>query len=275
MLNKIFRNPIDVWPASVIVALFVALFAIYFYVENVWWMIAASVVLLPARLSIVAYNHNHIHSFTFVNPMLNRILEVMMFFQTGTTPVSGALNHVIGHHANYFKPEQDTLNWRRPDGSAMGAHEFSIRAALHHYPSCITLSRGKKTLRRTFLIYAAICAVLLAAVVIYDPLAATIVFLVPMLMMIYVLKYAAYAHHSGLPIGDDYTASRTNTGRFYNWLTWNAGYHAAHHFRQALHWSQLPAYHAELAARMPEELQGKGWGRQLADQRARARMRTA
>lgn len=275
MLKTLFRNPVDIWPAALIVALFAGLFAIYAYVDNIWWMIAASVLLLPARLSIVAYNHNHIHSFTFVSPALNRVLEIMMFFQTGTTPFSGTLNHIVGHHANYFNPKLDTLNWTRPDGSTMGAHEFTIKAALWHYPSCIPLSRGKKALRRNFIIYTALCAVLLAAVTIYDPVASLVVFIVPMLMMIYVLKYAAYAHHSGLPMGDDYTGSRTNTGRFYNWLTWNAGYHAAHHFRQALHWSQLPAYHAELAGKMPAELQGKGWGTQLAERRARGRMRTA
>jgi fatty acid desaturase len=113
----------------------------------------------------------------------------------------------------------------------------------------------------------------IAALIAYRPVPAVIVFVLPMLVMLYVLKWAAYAHHSGLPYGDDYTASRTHTGRFYNWATWNAGYHAAHHFKQALHWTLLPEYHArDLAAKIPAELQGDGWGENLKRQTAAARI---
>ncbi|CAN7673823.1 fatty acid desaturase [Trinickia sp. LjRoot230] len=275
MLSKIFRNPIDLRPAALIAVLFAVLLAIYFGIDNVWLMMGLSILLLPARLSVVGYNHNHIHCLTFVDAAPNRLLEIMMFFETGTTPFSSTLNHIVGHHAHYFEPELDTLNWRRADGSMMGHHEFSLKAALWHYPSCIPLSRGRLALRTKFIVYAVLCVLLLAALIAYKPVAALIVFVVPMLLMLYMLKYAAYAHHSGLPIGDDFSASRTNTGKLYNWLTWNAGYHAAHHIRQALHWSELPAFHAELAHRMPAQLQGNRWGSQFsgADRRARPQPR--
>lgn len=267
MLCKIFRNPIDVWPATLVTVQFAALLVIYFYVENVWLMIGLSALLLPVRLSAVAYNHNHIHCMTFVGQAPNRLLEIMMFFETGTTPFSSTLNHIVGHHAHYFEPERDTLNWRREDGSLMGHHEFSLKASLWHYPSCLPLSRERPALRTKFFVYSAVCLLLLAALVAHKPLAACTVFAVPMLLMLYMLKYAAYAHHSGLPSGDDFTGSRTHTGRFYNWLTWNAGYHAAHHVRQALHWSELPAFHAQLAQRIPRELQGDRWGSEFSSRR--------
>ncbi|MBA3772886.1 MAG: fatty acid desaturase [Ramlibacter sp.] len=262
-MSKIFRTPVDVWPTLLVTSLFVVLLLLYYYVHNIWLMATCSALLLPARLSVVAYNHNHIHNLTFASSALNRLFEVVMFFQTGTTPFSGTLNHIVGHHACYFEPSSDTLNTRRSDGSHLGRHEFSLRSALWHYPSCITHSRGKSKLRAKFIIYTVLCALLLGALVAYDPTAALIVFVVPMLIMLYLLKWAAYAHHSGLPMGDDFTASRTHTGKFYNWLTWNAGYHAAHHFRQTLHWSKLPNYHAELADKIPTELQGDKWGPQF------------
>jgi fatty acid desaturase len=267
MLKKIFRYPIDAWAALLVLSLFVAQLAVYLYVENVWLVILASVLLLPARLSVIGYNHNHVHSATFVNPVLNRLLEIMMFFETGTSPYSGALNHIVGHHATYFQPELDTLNWKRPDGTPMSKHEFTFKAALRHYPSCFFFGkRTKGGLFRNFVIYTTICMVLLAALVVYNPVSALIVYVVPMLAMIYMLKLAAYAHHTGLPQGDHYIASRSNTSKFYNWLTWNSGYHAAHHFKQALHWSLLPAYHAELAAKIPQDLHGEGWGEEYVRQ---------
>lgn len=267
MLKRIFHYPVDVWAALLVVSVFAVLLASYLYVDNLWLLIAISLVLMPFRLSVVAYNHNQLHAPAFISPTLNRVMEYLMFFETGTTPFSGTMNHMLGHHATYFKPEQDSLVWKRADGSTMTKHEFTIKAALRHYPSCVALGRKHKAVYRSFLVHSIACLVLLLALVAYKPVAALIVFVVPMLIMIYVLKMAAYAHHSGLPIGDDYLASRTNTGKFYNWITWNAGYHAAHHFKPALHWSLLPAYHAELAPKIPQELQGKGWGEQLARSR--------
>lgn len=263
MGNKILRNPVDVRPAALVTLLFAALLLIYFYVDNVWLMLGLSVLLLLPRLSVVGYNHNHIHCLTFVHAAPNRLFEIMMFFETGTTPFSSTLNHIVGHHAHYFEPSLDTLNWRRADGSTMGRHEFSLRAMLWHYPSCIPLSRDRKQMRAKFIVYSVLCVLLLAALIVHKPLAAIVVFVVPMLLMLYMLKYSAYAHHSGLPLGDDFTGTRTNTSRFYNWLTWNAGYHAAHHVRQAMHWSELPAFHAELADRIPADLQGERWGSQF------------
>lgn len=260
MLSKIFRNPIDVWPALLVTGLFAILVCLYLYVDNLWVMGIVSFLLLVPRLSVVGYNHNHVHTMTFKSTMLNRLFEMVMFFETGTSPHSGMLNHIIGHHACYFDPSIDTLNTRRADGSTLGRHEFCLRSALWHYPSCITLSRGRPEMRAKFIAHFIVCMALLGLLVAYKPAAATIVFVVPMLIMLYMLKWSAWAHHSGLPMGDDFTASRSHTGKLYNMLTWNAGYHAAHHLRQAMHWSKYPEYHAELTKKIPAELHGHGWG---------------
>jgi fatty acid desaturase len=218
---------------------------------------------------VVAYNHNHMHVRTFNNALLNRVLELMIFFETGSSPFSGTLNHIVGHHASYDQPEIDTLNWRRRDGSTMGRHEFAAKTMLWHYPSCFGLGKQNPRFMGQFLLYLVIGFGAVGAAIVYRPLPGLIMFVLPMLVMLYMLKWAAYAHHSGLPYGDDYTASRTHTGGFYNWFTWNAGYHAAHHFKQALHWSLLPEYHnRELAAKIPAELQGDGWGEDLKRRKA-------
>src|SRR6185312_5264430 len=37
--------------------------------------------------------------------------------------------------------------------------------------------------------------------------------------------------------------------RFYNWLWLNNGYHAEHHFRPRMHWTQRNSFHREIADR--------------------------
>ncbi len=270
MTAKLLRHRVDGWAALLIFGTLCAQLALYFSGWSVPALIAGSLFLLPARVSVLAYNHNHIHVLTFRHRAANRALEMAMFLQTGISPFSGTLNHIVGHHAAYFDPATDTLNWRRPDETAMGPHEFAIASLIHHYRSCFALAPLHPKIGRGFYRYLIVSLTLLGALAMFDPVAASIVFVAPMLMMLYLLKLSAYAHHSGLPVGDDFAASRTNTGKFYNWITWNAGFHAAHHFKQALHWSKLPAYHAELAPRIAADLQGRKWGENFAVHRGRA-----
>jgi fatty acid desaturase len=264
MRKNLLQNPADAWAVTLIVATFAGQLGLYFFVDDVRSLAAGAVALLPFCTSVTAYNHNHIHVRTFTSSPLNRLLELLIFFETGSSPGSGTLNHIVGHHTSYDRPELDTLNWRRPDGSAMGRHEFALKTALRHYPSCFALGKAKPQLGWMFGIFLALGLGILGLLIAHRPVPALIAFVMPMVVMLYVLKWAAYAHHSGLPADDDYAGSRTHTGRFYNWATWNAGYHAAHHFKQALHWTLLPEYHErELAAKIPAELQGDGWGEDL------------
>ena len=273
MRKPLIPCPADAWAVALIAATFAGQLALYRFVDSPWWRVAGMIVLLPCCASVVAYNHNHMHVRTFTSAPLNRLLELVIFLQTGSSPFSGTLNHIVGHHASYDQPARDTLNWRRRDGAMMGRHEFAWKTALGHYPSCFALGKGRPRFRRAFLVYLGLGLGVLGALIAYRPVPALIVFVAPMAVMLYLLKWAAYAHHCGLPYGDDHTASRTHTGRFYNRVTWNAGYHAAHHVKQALHWTQLPAYHArELAAKIPAELQGDGWGEHLKRQTAAARI---
>lgn len=264
MPKKLIPYPADAWAVVLIVGTFLGQVALFLFVDSVPLLVLGTLLLVPFLVSVVGYNHNHMHVRTFSNGPLNRILEMMIFFETGSSPYSGVLNHIVGHHASYDKPEIDTLNWRRRDGTMMGRHEFAARTMLWHYPSCFVLGKEVPRYMGQFVVYGVLGLAMLVAMAWYRPAATLIVFVVPMLLMLYALKWAAYAHHSGLPYGDDHLASRTHTGKLYNWFTWNAGYHAAHHFKQALHWSLLPEYHErELAAKIPAELQGDGWGEEI------------
>ncbi|HEV2852180.1 MAG TPA: fatty acid desaturase [Thermoanaerobaculia bacterium] len=37
-------------------------------------------------------------------------------------------------------------------------------------------------------------------------------------------------------------------------MTFNSGYHTAHHVKPGLHWSRLPEFHRQLRDRIPAEL---------------------
>ena len=91
----------------------------------------------------------------------------------------------------------------------------------------------------------------LAALAAARPLHMLAVFLVPMALSLVALAWSTYVHHLGLPTNDALGASYTNVDRWANRWGYNIGYHTAHHLRPGLHWSQLPTFHANVAAGIP------------------------
>lgn len=81
-----------------------------------------------------------------------------------------------------------------------------------------------------------------------------IVFVAPMLLAIFNVARLGYDQHAGLDLDDHLGASRNNESRLYNLVTFNSGYHTAHHVKPWLHWSRLPGFHHELRDRIPAEL---------------------
>jgi fatty acid desaturase len=85
-----------------------------------------------------------------------------------------------------------------------------------------------------------------------DPVKALILFVLPMPIMHIGLLDNTYMQHSDLDLSSDFTASRNSTSRLYNFISWNLGYHTAHHIKPNLHWSKLPAYHDSIKQQIPE-----------------------
>ncbi|HYA80887.1 MAG TPA: fatty acid desaturase, partial [Methylocystis sp.] len=75
-------------------------------------------------------------------------------------------------------------------------------------------------------------------------------------------RYIDYLNHCGCDESDPNPFARGNNcldARFNRRLN-NFGYHAAHHFRPAAHWTELPKIHAEIADRIPKErLKSVSW----------------
>jgi beta-carotene hydroxylase len=64
----------------------------------------------------------------------------------------------------------------------------------------------------------------------------------PWLLGLCMLVAVNLLQHDACGVGE----SRDFTGNVGNWMFFNNGYHSAHHLRPSVHWSALPALHAEL-----------------------------
>ena len=254
MLGRVFRHPIDVVPVALIFGVLAVQLAIFARVHAPWHVLAAVALLFPIQVNFAGMCHNHHHLNTFRQRWLNRVLEVVMFLQLGMLPYVYTLHHNLGHHRHYLDQTRDSNRWRRRDGGTMQSWEFAWVLAVNIYPTACRIGREHPAVFRRFVRMAWVCAAVLALAFAIDPVNALLVFVLPMPMALLMQAQATYYQHAGLATRDTWRASRSATARFYNWRTFNLGYHTAHHLRPALHWSKLPAFHAAIADAIPREL---------------------
>lgn len=249
-----FRYPADRIPVVFVLLLSVGDFGVYLTVDNVWLLVGYTLLMVLPKGVICAWNHHHQHTRTFHGTYLNRLLEFFYALHTGVTTNLWVLHHVLGHHRNYLDQASDESAWQRADGAAMGAVEYTLTIAGTAYQRGYKVGKKFPRVQRDFLVYGALTAIGVAALCWYRPLPALFVFVLPMIISLLFTAWVTYDHHTGLDTDDLFTASYNNTGRFFNLVTGNLGYHTAHHYRQGVHWSKLPELHRQIEGRIPAEL---------------------
>ncbi len=256
------RYKADRGPVAYVLALFVARLAIWGFATP---LVCALSVLPLAGLGafIGAINHHHQHVNTFRASWLNRLYELVLALQTGVGPYSWVLHHNLGHHRNYLnqRPHEspDESRWTRADGSQMGRFEYSLDLLLRHQVDIVRVGlRHPKYLRYWLWMKLPLWG-LIGLGLWLRPLETLLVFLVPAFLTLYHTIWATYEHHAGCEGTGHFDASRNRDHALYNFLTGNLGLHTAHHSRPGLHWSLLPALHARIRDRIPEEQILKGF----------------
>lgn len=251
---QLFRYKEDRLPVAIFVTYFALDLCVYFAVDNIWLLLVWFGLGIIPKACIAAWNHHHQHLFTFKQPILNRLLEVVYAFHTGVSTHAWVLHHTLGHHRNYLDQSKDESRWKRLDGKVMGALEYSLSVMLTAYPRAFVVGKARPEMLRTFLFWGGVVLALLGLAFWHDPIAALMVFALPMATALFFTALATFSHHSGLDTEDEYQASYNVLNPVYNICTGNLGYHTAHHVRCGVHWSRLPELHAKMAHKIPAHL---------------------
>lgn len=244
------RRKIDRAPLALVLTVGTAQFASYaLFRSPVAAMIAATVLFLP-QFMVAMVVHNHAHAPMFRERSINRILEVLLYLETGMMTAKFHLHHNCGHHLFYTDPSRDPSTWVRKDGSSMGRLQYVARYFLGHTYHTIRLGREYPLLLRRYYRaqVVALCAV--AAVLVLNPVNGLILFIGPMFAVWLAFINATYDDHLDLHSKDDFAASHSKTNRLLNLLIFNNGYHLAHHVKPGVHWSELPAIHESIKDRI-------------------------
>ncbi len=249
-----YRHRADI-PASILIAVVFSLQLWAFFSIDHALPLAGTVGLLMAlQVSCGAICHNHHHVNIFTRPWANRLIETVMYLQTGTSPWSWTIHHNIGHHRDYLDQAKDPSRWQEADGSVMHRLKYDFYNAAMIYPEIWRIGPQHPIVFSRFKRWFVLGNLALLGFMLINPLNALIVFVLPMVMMLVVLLDNTFQQHSGLATHDHHLASRNVEHPLYNVTSWNLGYHTAHHLHPGIHWSKLPALHRRIRHRIPAVL---------------------
>lgn len=253
----VFKHKEDRLPTLLIVTLTLVDFILYFTVESPWLLVGYWLLMIIPKGTICAWNHHHQHLSTFKSVALNRLMEQVYALHSGQTTNLWLLHHVLGHHMNYLDQTQDQSRWKREDGAKMGPLEYTLDVTLTAYYRAYQVGKSKPMHARhlrAFVLYGTITALIVLALLIAKPLQGFFLFALPMFCSLMFTAWVTYDHHAGLDTDDHFAASYNIVNPLFNKLTGNLGYHTAHHYRQGMHWSKLPALHEKIKHKIPDNL---------------------
>ena len=248
------RKKIDYYPITIILLIFFLDLTVFFlsptWILTLLWSLA-SIYIKGFTCSV---NHHHQHYKFFTARWANRILEFIMGTQTGVLGELWVLHHTLGHHQNYLDQSKDESAWQKENGEQMNVFEYTFWVGTTAYFKALNVGkrhpREQKRLRQNI-------AITIGAIALlgwYNLFNTVIVFILPMLVLLYATVFDTYKHHAGLDTQDPYRATYNITDPTYNWFTCNLGYHTAHHLQCGKHWAELPALHEQIEHKIPQDL---------------------
>lgn len=211
---------------------------------------------LLLSVGLCCINHNHAHRPLWRTHWLNRLTDVWIGLLQGHPVFMFEVAHINSHH-RYNQSDQDVTRV----GEAGRPHAL---AWLVFPLRTLRPLRGLRNRWLNQLPWPARLRVLLE----YGPLLILWVWALstdwqralgligaPQLVSLHFLLASNYLQHAATDHGSAHNHARNFTGRLFNLLHFNVGYHSAHHAWPQLHWTELPAAHARLLPHLRPDLQ--------------------
>ncbi|MFT4625523.1 MAG: fatty acid desaturase [Myxococcota bacterium] len=217
------------------------------------WALAIPLWLATATLAFVGAvsTHNVMHSPMFSRRWMNcawRGVQTLWYGQPVSVfvPVHNQSHHRhVQSRRDLTRTTRVDLGWQLANLVVGTQWQLAAKRGLDAWFATRPRSRIRRHLRQEGLLLIAFYGVLLAL-----DWRSTLVFVwAPHLVASAGIRAVNYLQHDGCAYdASGFDHSRNFVGRPLNWLFLNNGFHTVHHLRPGVHWSQLPALHAELVA---------------------------
>ena len=251
------RKKNDYYPITVILLIFTIDLLVFFFSYSWFLTLFWGFISIYIKGFTCSLNHHHQHYKFFSTQWANRGIEFVMGLQTGVVGELWVLHHTLGHHQNYLDRRKDESGWQKDNGQIMSVFEYTIKVGTTTYTRGLKVGQRYPNQQKRLIQNIVITIAAIAFLTWYNWYNALVVFIGPMLILLYATVFDTYKHHAGLDVEDPYEATYNIIDPTYNWFTCNLGYHTAHHLQCGKHWSELPALHEQIKDKIPQNLYRK------------------
>jgi len=246
-----FRYSADVRTAVVVIgyAIFLAASWIAFPLVAWPWKVVLVGVHCFYQFILATIIHNTIHVPLFNSLGLNRAFQLLLSAVHGH-PVSGFVpGHNLSHHKHLQTPKDSArtsrarFRWNFLNQSLFFfLLMFEIMAAEQRFVK--RMWRVKPAWARQYAMETVAVFGLKIILLIVDWQRALLLLMLPNFYATWGIFGTNFWQHDGCDHEHPFNHSRSFTGKLFNVLTFNNGFHAIHHMRPEIHWSLYPEYHA-------------------------------
>jgi beta-carotene hydroxylase len=194
-------------------------------------------------------NHNHQHLPMFYNKKLNKITNVFISLII-LAPASRLHSvHMYNHHSN-FRTDSDWGSYKIVPDEMKGI----MRPLYYLWKATETVMKNRALLkipaqlkkdisRERAWVFAYSAFLMLYSWKMFF----FFVFLSSTAGILFLL-FLNFENHEHCDLSSEYAHSINFLSPWENWLSFNNGYHAAHHMKPSLHWSKYPGFHQDKLA---------------------------
>jgi len=237
----------------------IAFVALYGVLATTGWLFTpTSTPLLVAWVTVTAVvswlvaviTHNTVHAPIFYDRSLNRAFQVWLSLSYGF-PVSEYLpGHNLSHHkftqkgADLMRTTKVRFRWNLLNAIAF-VPSVAASVTVANYKFAHSLGKTRPAWLRQLRVETLAVWGVKVALLLVDWRKALLFVFIPHVFAVWGITAVNFVQHDGCDEDDPYNHSRNFVGKWFNWLTFNNGFHGMHHVQPGLHWTLLPAAHAE------------------------------
>lgn len=213
--------------------------------------------LLGFSAAVISHNHNHVS--TWRSRPLNLLTNYLLAIFYGHPVVAWIPTHNQNHH--HFNNREGDLS--RSPRLFRGNHLLSLVV----YPPLTSLAQTRcigtwiaglrRTNRRLFWSAVSEYGVFFGSMALafaLDWRKAIVLLVIPQQFALFAIQSVNFWQHIECDADSAWDHSRNFVGHALNALLFDNGFHTVHHLRPGAHWSDLPALHAEHAAKIDPAL---------------------
>ena len=215
------------------------------------WLLIAVTCVISWICAVIA--HNTVHSPVFKRRPLNKLFQVWVSLSYGF-PISDYVpGHNLSHH-RFTQLREDVMR------TTHVRYRWNLLNLIMFMPAVTPgILRGNARFKevmgpkaapwkRQLLFEAIVVWSVKIGALILDWQKALLYIFIPHLFANWGIVSINFVQHDGCDPDHPVNHSRNFVGKVLNWWTLNNGYHTIHHMTPGLHWSLLPAAHAERVA---------------------------